>query len=373
MATVTNFHTDHVGSLLRPPEVLAARADLAAGKISRDKLRDIEDRAIIDVLEMQRQVGIDVLTDGEFRRAGWFEGFRQAVEGFVPRKRIMPAMWKGPSAEMATRELENSASFAVGGKIRIAGRFTGVEAAFLKKHAKGRFKITMPGPATFQHFFEPGFSDTAYANREAMLEDIIAIYEKEIDALVMDGVPDIQIDSLRYGDMMDADRRKRWEERGVNITQVVDETLDADNRVLSHARKAGIVRSMHICRGNHRSAWAGQGAYDSVAEKLFGNLDVDRFLLEFDDERSGGFEPLRFVPKGKTVVLGLITTKTGQLEDQTMLRKRIDSAAKFVPLEYLAISPQCGFASTELGNLLTADDQKRKLELVVDTARKVWG
>jgi len=359
MATITNYHTDHVGSLLRPPELLAARAEYASGKIALEALRAVEDRAIVDVLDMQRQVGIDV--------------FRGAVEGFVPRKRIMPAMWKGPSAEIATRELENSASFAVGGKIRLNGRFTGDEAQFLKRHAKTRFKITMPGPATFQHFYEPGFSETAYANREAMLADIIKIYEKEIDALVEDGVPVIQIDSLRYGDAIDAGRRKRWEERGVDIMQVIDETLKADNEVLAHARKAGIVRAMHICRGNHRSAWAGEGAYDAVADKLFGGLDVDRFLLEFDDERSGSFAPLRFVPNGKTVVLGLITTKSGQLEDPDMLRRRIDEAAKVVPLEYLAISPQCGFASTELGNLLSRDEQRRKLELVVDTARNVWG
>jgi 5-methyltetrahydropteroyltriglutamate--homocysteine methyltransferase len=367
------IRADHVGSLLRPQALLNARAAFAAGTLSSADLRAAEDAAIVDILAMQSTTGIGVFSDGEYRRAGWFDGFRAAVEGFSPFERTMPAMWKGESAEVATIDMRRAASFAVGSKLRLNGRFTGVEAAFLAAHAPRPFKLTIPSPASFQQFFEPGFSERAYVDPDAMLADIVEIYRREITAILDDGVPYIQIDSLRYGDVIDAERRQRWEARGIDPMKIVDQTLAADNAVLALAKRPGVIRAMHICRGNHRSAWAGQGAYEPVAEKMLGQLDVDRFLLEYDDERSGGFEPLRFVPAGKVVVLGLVTTKTGRLEPQDELRRRIDEAARYVPLEYLALGTQCGFASTELGNLLTMDDQRRKLELIADVARRVWG
>lgn len=368
-----NFHTDHVGSLLRPPELLAAREQFVNGEINLEQLREAENTAIDTVLVKQRDIGIDVVSDGEFRRAGWYEGFRAAVKGFVPHERSSLAVWQGPSGEMATQELREKASVVIGEKLQLQGRFTDVEANYLKQHMPGRFKITIPGPSTFLHFFEPGVTDSVYTNRDELLADIVSIYQREVDALVADGVPVIQIDSLRYGDAMDPKMSEIWRSRGVDPMDIAQQTLVSDNAVLSHAEAPGVIRAMHICRGNHRSAWVGQGGYEPVAELLFGELNVDRFLLEFDDERSGGFEPLRFVPKSKMVVLGLVTTKSGQLESQQGLIRRIHEAAHYVPLENLALGTQCGFASTELGNLLTVDDQWRKLELIVDTAREVWG
>jgi 5-methyltetrahydropteroyltriglutamate--homocysteine methyltransferase len=367
------IRADHVGSLLRPQTLLDARAQSAKGLIDADALRAAEDAAIIDILKMQRDSGIQVFSDGEYRRSGWFDGFRAAVDGFQAFERTMPAIWKGANADVAAEDMKAKASFAVGAKLRLQGRFTGIEAAFMAKHAPPPFKITIPSPASFQQFFEPGFTERAYGNPDEMLADIVEIYKREIVGLLADGVPYIQIDTLRYGDVIDAERRRRWEARGVDPAKIVDQTLAADNAVLGLAKRDGVIRAMHICRGNHRSAWAGQGDYEPVAEKMLGQLDVDRFLLEYDDERSGGFAPLRFVPKGKTVVLGLVTTKTGKLESQDELRRRVDEASKYVPLENLAIGTQCGFASTELGNLLSMDEQRRKLELIADTVRKIWG
>ncbi|MEO6339353.1 MAG: 5-methyltetrahydropteroyltriglutamate--homocysteine S-methyltransferase [Caulobacteraceae bacterium] len=364
---------DHVGSLLRPQKLLNARDAFAAGSLDAEALRAIEDEAILATIAAEISTGIGVISDGEYRRAGWLDGFRGAVDGFVPFERTMPAMWKGEHAQEAAEDMKRAGSSAVGGKLKLKDRFTDVEAQFLAKHAPKPFKITIPSPASFQMLFESGLSDKVYRDDGEMLADIVDIFKREVAALVDDGCPYIQIDSLRYGDVIDAGRRARWEARGVDPMSIVDQTLAADNAVLNLARRPGVTLAMHICRGNHRSAWAGEGAYEPVAEKMLGELDVDRFLLEYDDARSGGFEPLRFVPKGKVVVLGLVTTKTGKLEDPDDLRRRVDAASKFVDLEYLAIGTQCGFASTEHGNLLSMDDQWRKLELIANTARSIWG
>jgi 5-methyltetrahydropteroyltriglutamate--homocysteine methyltransferase len=367
------FHTDHVGSLLRPAELISARNRFAKGEIELEQLRDVENAAIDAVISKQKAIGIDVVSDGEFRRAGWYEGFRAAVKGFVPHERSSLAVWKGPSGDMATKELREKASVVIGEKLQIQGRFTGVESSYLAAHGGDRFKITMPGCSTFLHFFEPGVTDKVYEDRDALLADIVSIYLREVDGLVAEGVPMIQIDSLRYGDAMDPKMRSIWESRGVDPMTIARQALDADNKVLARAEVPGVIRAMHICRGNHRSAWVGEGGYEPIADLLFNGLRVDRFLLEYDDDRSGGFEPLRFVPDNKVVVLGLVTTKSGELESQDELIRRIDEAAEYVPLQNLALGTQCGFASTELGNLLTIDDQWRKLELIVDTAQKVWG
>ena len=368
-----HFHTDHVGSLLRPPELIAARNRFANGEIEQEQLTEAENSAIDEVLAKQKAIGIDVVSDGEFRRAGWYEGFRTAVDGFIPHERSSLAVWKGPSGDMATKELRERASAVIGEKLRLRRPFTAVESAYLSTHGCDRFKITMPGCSTFLHFFEPGVTEAAYRDRDELLADIVSIYKQEVDRLVSEGVPVIQIDSLRYGDAMDPTMRSIWESRGVDPMSIVRQTLDADNEVLARADVPGIVRAMHICRGNHRSAWLGEGGYEPVADLLFNELNVDRYLLEYDDERSGGFEPLRYVPDNKVVVLGLVTTKTGELESRDELTRRIHEAAQYVPLQNLALGTQCGFASTELGNLLTIDEQWRKLELIVETADAVWG
>jgi 5-methyltetrahydropteroyltriglutamate--homocysteine methyltransferase len=369
-----SIRADHVGSLLRPAALLDKRSDFAAGRLEREELRAAEDQAILAVLEMQRRTGIDILSDGEFRRTSFLGGLLEGLNGLVkstePASTAMKPVWHGPGEKVAT---EDSAVPAVRltGKLSVAARFTGLETQFLKQHAGRPFKVTLPSPHMLMHLYQPGVTDSVYATREEMLHDLVGICQFEVDGLVRDEVPYIQLDSLRYTDLIDEQRRRKWQSLGFD--RILGETIAADNAVLGRANRAGITRGVHMCRGNHRSAWAGTGGYDFVAERLFSELDTDRFLLEFDDERSGGFEPLRFVPKGKVVVLGLVTTKTAELESIELLRRRIDAAAKYVPLESLALSPQCGFASTHLGNLLSVDDQARKLELVAETARRVWG
>ena len=370
----TPIRADQVGSLLRPAALLAARQAYAEGRLAADGLRAAEDRAILAVLDIQRHTGIEVLTDGEYRRTSFLGGLLDHLQGLVKSDDPMAAagkpLWRGPGEKVA-REDAAVPTVRIGGRLCVAGRFTEIEATFLKEHAGRAFKVALPSPHMLMHLYRPGHTDAIYGTREEMLADLIGICQREVDGLMRDGVPYIQLDSLRYTDLIDEQRRQKWQ--AIGFERVLGETIAADNAVLSRARGPGITRGVHMCRGNHRSAWAGEGGYESVADRLFNELDADRFLLEFDDERSGGFEPLRFVPKGKMVVLGLVTTKTGALESVDVLRRRIDQASRYVPLDSLAISPQCGFASTHLGNLLTEDDQARKLELVARTARLVWG
>lgn len=370
----TSLRADQVGSLLRPQALLEMRRAFAAGHVGLDALRAAEDRAILAVLEVQRATGIDVLTDGEFRRSSFLGGLLESLRGLSRNEdrsaATLKPLWRGPGEKLA-REDAAVPTVRVTGKLSTLGRSTEVEATFLRKHADGTFKVALPSPHMLMHLYQPGVTDAVYPTREEMLSDLIGICQREVDGLVRDGVPYIQLDSLRYTDLIDEQRREKWQTLG--FERVLAETIAADNAVLARAKHPGITRGVHMCRGNHRSAWAGTGDYESVAERLFNELDTDRFLLEFDDERSGGFEPLRFVPRGKLIVLGLVTTKTGVLESIDTLERRIEEASKYVPLESLAISPQCGFASTHLGNLLSEDEQARKLELVAETARRVWG
>ena len=366
------YRADHVGSLLRPSRLLEARRERRKGRLSSEALATIEDEAILAVLALQRETGIEVVSDGEFRRSSWLGGFLEAAEGFVvPESALRSAatVWQGGGAEVAN---EGAPSLPViGGKLKVGGRFTERESAFLAKHADRPFKLTLPSPTMMLVFYREGISDKAYPDRQKLIDDVVTIYAREIEALAAARVPYIQIDSLRYADLIDPERREKLEPLGLG--RVLAQALAADNALLARAKREGTTRAVHICRGNHRSAWFGRGGYEAVAERLFNELDADRFLLEFDDERSGGFAPLRFVPEGKIVVLGLVTTKSAALESPDELLRRIEEASKYLSLDQLALSPQCGFASTELGNLLGEDDEKRKLELVVATARRVWG
>jgi 5-methyltetrahydropteroyltriglutamate--homocysteine methyltransferase len=372
------YRTEHVGSLLRPPEVLEARAAHAEGRMGLAQLRDVEDKAILIALEMQRQVGIDVYTDGEYRRASWLGAFAESVEGFIENPdATLARRWQGPYGELAdaTSAASGVSNRVVGAKLRQVRRLTAHESGFLKQHAPGPFKITMPGATTrAETWYKPGLTDQLYPTRADLIQDLVGILRCEVQALIDEGVPYIQLDSLRYViELADTRQRQAMLQAGYDVDQDLDETIAADNASLQDARRAGVTVGLHMCRGNNRSAWRSQGSYDVIAEKAFSQLNVDRFLLEYDTERAGGFAPLRFVPDDKMVVLGLISSKDPRLESQDMLRRRIEEAAQYVPLDRLALSPQCGFASTAPGNQLTWEEQRRKLELVVDTARKVWG
>ena len=361
------FRAEQVGSLLRPPELLLAREDRAAGKITTEELQLIEDVAILDALEMQREVGVDIFTDGELRRGGWLTDLAEAVEGFVPDR--VPLTWHREGRE----ETELSIGQVVGARLRQTRRITAHETAFLQEHAPGPFKMTMPSPSVFMHIgYKPGLTDRFYPTREDLLEDLVGIIRGEITALIEDGVPYIQLDNPQYAPYMDPQLREEMRGRGLDPDAAAREAVEADRRCLEGLSRDGVTFGMHICRGNSKSRWLAEGGYDPIAEELFQQLPVDRFLLEYDTERAGSFEPLRFVPEEKTVVLGLVTTKEPRLESQDELRRRIDDAARYVPLERLALSPQCGFASVAAGNAISPDDQRRKLELVVETARKVW-
>ena len=364
------YRADQLGSFLRPPEILDARAANAEGRLGAAELQAIEDKAILQVLEMQRQVGVDVYSDGEFRRGSFLTSFADSVAGFGAPGEAVTWDWHGPEGGMV-----RTTARPVEAKLSQTRRLTGGEIAFMKEHAPGPYKITVPSANLLNMMgaFKPGVTDTVYGGRADLLQDIGRIIKNEIQAAVDEGVPYVQIDAPNYAQFCDEQYRQRMREAGTDPDQALDEAIAAENATLEVNRSDGVTLAFHICRGNNRSRWLNSGGYEPIAEKMFGSLKVDRFLLEYDTDRSGGFEPLRFIPKGTKVVLGLVTTKESNMESQDLLLRRIDEASKYVPVDDLALSPQCGFASVSGGNLLSMDDQRRKLELVVDTARKVWG
>ena len=361
------YRADHVGSLLRPADLLAAREQAMRGSLSQEALREKEDAAILKALERQRQVGLEIFTDGEFRRASWITDMADAVEGFVPISR--PMEWHGPGGGV-----EPSTSNVVGSQLKPHRRLTGDQTKFLKSNAPGRVKMTLPAPSNFWvASWKAGVSDKAYASRSEMLRDVVHIVRDEIVALIADGVDYIQMDAPFYGVFIDEQHRATLRQTGIDPDKALHEVVAADNAAIAGLQRENVTFGLHICRGNSRSRWFSEGSYAPIAEELLSSLDVSAFLLEYDDSaREGGFEPLRYLPADKVAVLGLVTTKEPSLESVDALRRRIDQAAKVVPLERLALSPQCGFASIAAGNLVSEEDQWRKLSRVVETARQVW-
>lgn len=362
----TRYRAEQVGSLLRPPELLQARSAYVEGGLRQEELRSVEDRAILEALKRQRELGLDIYTDGEMRRGSWLTDMAEAVEGFVPER--VEFEWKGPGGG-----IEGSTAHAVGARLRKARKLTAHELPFIKKVAPGPFKITLPAPSNFMlASYKTGITDRFYPAKSDLLRDLVEIVRDEVQWLAAEGVAYIQFDAPYYSHYFDPRQREQMRQAGFDPDAELEKAIAGDNAAMKGIPRDKITLALHICRGNNRSRWYAEGGYDAIAEKLFGTLDVDTFLLEYDSERAGGFEPLRLVPRGKRVVLGLITTKDPALESEDDLRRRIDEAASYVPLEDLAISTQCGFASTAAGNLLSTDDQWRKLQLVVETARKVW-
>jgi 5-methyltetrahydropteroyltriglutamate--homocysteine methyltransferase len=291
----------------------------------------------------------------------------EAVAGFVKQSRMVE--WHGPGGGA-----EASTSQVVGERLEQRRRLTGEETAFLVRHAPGPAKMTLPAPSNFFVIsWMPGVSEKAYGSRSEMLTDVVGIVRREIEALIADGVTYVQLDAPFYGSFIDEGERRRLQEDGVDPDAGLLEVVAADDACVRGLAREGLTLALHICRGNSRSRWLTAGAYDPIAEPLLSTVSVDTFLLEYDSPRDGGFEPLRHLPNGKLAVLGLVTTKDPTLEPRDALARRIDQASRYLPLEQLALSPQCGFASVAAGNLISQDDQWRKLELVVDTARLVWG
>ena len=363
------YRADHVGSLLRPRALLDARND----SLTREQLKTIEDTHILDVLTRQKEAGLKIFTDGELRRTSFMGDFYESVDGLNQQYEI-PRTWKGAPSGVAAASGIGTPGGAVVAKLRQTKRLTKHEVDFLKQHAPGNIKMTLPTANQFPALaYKKGVSERAYPTYSEFLWDIVPIIKAEIHALVDEGIKYIQIDAPRYSYYIDPKwRRHIQEEMGVDPEVALDEAIRVDNACLEGAKREGVILAMHLCRGNNRSQWYAEGGYDPIAERLFDQINVDVFLLEYESERAGTFEALRFVPRSKAVVLGLVSSKLPALEPQDQLIRRIEEASRYVPLENLAVSPQCGFASTMEGNLLTEQEQWRKLQLVVDTARNVW-
>ena len=370
------YRADQVGSFLRPVALRDAHTAFMEGKLPVEEIRRLEDEAILNILQMQRDAGIDVLSDGEYRRSGWGSDFRESVDGYVPGTLPITLRQHRIADGSLVDAPPPTGGVVIGEKLRRRHRLTEHESSFLAKQAGGApYKMTMPAPSyVVARGYAPAVTGKAYASRADVLADAAAIIHQEIEALIAEGVPYVQLDNPHYTDYISDDMVQQMRAAGIDPTQAIQEDIAGDNAAIAGFDRDKVTVAMHLCRGNGQLGnWHVSGGYEVMAEQVFQNLNVDRWLLEYDSERAGGFEPLRFMPRGKQVVLGLVTTKAASMETPALLRERITEASKYVDLENLALSPQCGFSSTLIGNPLTQDDQRRKLDLIVGTAREVWG
>jgi 5-methyltetrahydropteroyltriglutamate--homocysteine methyltransferase len=370
MSKTPPFRADHVGSLLRPAPLLAARDDFAAGRLDAAELRAVEDTAIEAAVAMQKDAGLQSATDGEFRRASWHMDFIFQLGGISKSAGNLAVKFHSPSGDIEF----TPAALHVGSKIRLDHTIFADDFAFLQSVVRDATpKLTIPSPNMVHYRGGPASIDhDVYPDMEEFWSDLAAAYADEVQRLAAQGCTYLQLDDTSLAYLNDPAQRAEIADRGEDAEHMHLRYIRQVNAAIA-GRPDSLRVTTHMCRGNFRSSWAAAGGYDFVAEALFSELVVDGFFLEFDDERSGGFEPLRFVPEGKMVVLGLVTTKRGALENPDDLKRRIDEAARYVPLDQLCLSPQCGFSSTVEGNVLTQDEQRAKLELVVQVARDVWG
>ncbi len=361
------FRADHVGSLLRPAELAEARVKAKRGEISAEALRAVQDRCIREAVTRQEGTGMQAITDGEFRRDWWHVDFLSGLDGVETKPDPGVAAFKGISND------DMPPIMFVAGKLKRTKPIFVEHFKFLKSIVKHTPKMTIPAPAMLHHRGgRNSVSTTAYPDVAEMWVDVGRAYAEEIRDLHAAGCNYLQIDDTSYSMLCDSAFREMTKKRGDDPEKLVHTYAAAINRAIAD-RPAGMAITMHTCRGNFMSSWVASGGYDSVAEAVFNEIKVDGFFLEYDSDRAGGFEPLRFMPKNKRVVLGLVSSKLPELESKDALKRRIEEASHFVPLENLCLSPQCGFASTHHGNKLTAEQQWKKLELVVEVAREVWG
>ena len=370
--TTPPFRADHVGSFLRPPYLLEAREKKAKGEIGAEQLREVEDRAIAEIVRFQRDVGLQSITDGEFRRTYFHIDFLEQLGGV---KTDIPVTIRKPDG---TEELAPPVMRVVD-KVRHAkdiqrADFEYLEAQVAKLAPGATPKVTIPSP-TMLHFRggRGGISREAYPELDPdFYDDVAKAYGEELQSLADAGCTYVQMDDTNMAYLCDEKMREAARQRGDDPNELPHRYAQFINKVVAR-KPAGMTLAMHLCRGNFKSTFAAQGNYEPVAEALLAEMNLDAYFMEYDDDRSGDFRPLRFLPKGKIVVLGLVTTKFGQLESKDDLKRRIGEAAQYAPLEQLCLSPQCGFSSTVHGNLIAVEDQRRKLELVVEVARDVWG
>jgi len=359
------FRADHVGSLLRPPALRQAFREHAAGTMADAAYRAVQDRCIRDAVAMQQSVGLQVATDGEFRRGSYWGRFVERIEGFEIRPALLTFR------DDHGHEVAFTAPYAVG-PIRRAQPLALDEFVFLRDATRATGKVALPAPSTM-HFYRCGdfAAPGAYADVDAFFADLAAAFRAEIAALAQAGCRYVQIDEVAVALLCDPAIRAQVAHAGSDPDRLVDRYIDAINQAVRDC-PPDMVIGVHMCRGNFKGHYLAAGGYESVAERFFAHTDVDHFLLEYDTPRAGDFAPLRFVPKSKGVVLGLVSSKTPALEDSEGLRKRVDAATRYIDLDRLAIGPQCGFASTVAGNPLSEDDQRAKLALIVRAAAAIW-
>ena len=382
MKEFAKIRNDVVGSLLRPAKLKAARQQYDEGKLTLEQLRALEDQAIRDAVKLQEDIGLSVVTDGEYRRLNFQDSFGESVTGYDAGK---------PSLELYEKRVEGSSpgqrweipdqgeqkGTAVAqrrpvlAKLGLSRNVPAEEFRFLKQVAAKLGKVALIGPDRISQRFDWQKSTAVYSGLDEFVNDVVKVEREIITGLVQAGCRYVQIDAPGYTAYVDKPSLDAMRARGEDPKENFSRSLKADNAVL--AGFDDVTFGIHLCRGNQRSMWHREGSYDEIAERLLNELNHDRFLFEYDTPRAGGFEPLRFLPRGKVIVLGLVSTKVTEMETVDGLKRRIDEAAKYAPLDQIAISPQCGFSSDVVGNLISDDDQKRKLEVVVETARQVWG
>jgi len=356
--------SEGIGSLLRPPYLLDARDRLQRGELTAAEFKRIEDRAVDEAVAIQEAAGLDVVADGEQRRYAFFGHLVEALEGFDKS-----AGWAIPFRDEQGTEVRLQRPVVVG-KLRWRRQMSVEEFTYLRRRTSRPVKVTLISAQQAAAYYDPKLSSGAYPTRDAYLADIVDFTRREIHELHRLGCEYIQIDAPQYAALLDESIREGYRQRGSDPDRLLDACIELDNAIIDG--HPGIVFGIHICRGNYRSMFYASGGYDRIAQQIFQRSRFARFLLEYDDERSGTFEPLRYVPDDRVVVLGLVSTKKARLETMSELQQRIADAARVVPLERLALSPQCGFASTTEGNRVSAEDQRRKLALVAETAASVW-
>jgi len=377
-STLARSRVDHVGSLLRPEPLKAMFTRYATAAAGRDELRHAQDEAIRDVISKQEAHGLPVVTDGEYRRLNWQVSFSE-VDGWD----LWQISWEGfrrnpqnrsPEEKPHERGEDAVLSFRTPAvaRLKLARNFPLEEYRYTRSVASRPVKVTLMGPDRVSQMCDIERSRGVYPDRETFLADVVAIQREMVGQLVAAGCDYVQIDEPSYTGYVDPPTLERMRADGEDPMRNLERAIDADNRVIE-GLAGSVVLGLHVCRGNRASMWHREGAYDAIAERLFAGLRYDRLLLEYDTERAGTFEPLRFVPKGRIAVLGLITTKTARVETVDELTRRLDEASRYLPLEQLALSPQCGFASGIAGNLLSEEEQWRKLDVMLETARQVWG
>ncbi len=381
MSQLSNIRTDVVGSLLRPAFLKEGRSLYDEGEIGPEELRQLEDQAVRQAVLLQEEIGLDVVTDGEYRRLNFQDSFGESVAGFDAARsdlKFYQERVKGGTPlrrwDIPERETKGTAVAQrrpTVERLRLVRNVPLEEYLFVSRVARRPAKVTLIGPDRISQRFDYQKSKSSYSTMEAFMADVVSIEREMIRGLVDAGCRYVQIDAPGYTAYVDPPSLEAMRQRGEDPKENFSRSLKADNELLRGFEN--VTFGIHLCRGNQRSMWHREGTYDDIAERLLTELAHDRFLFEYDTPRAGSFEPLRFLPKGKVVVLGLVSTKVPELEKIEDLKRRIDEASRYVALEQLAISPQCGFSSDVVGNLISEDDQKRKLEVVVETARQVWG